>query len=304
MRFSRIEIHSAGRLRATLNLSELQHETPYAIKAMSGLDVPETTSRFYGFSLVGDDGARVPLFEPVLPDREIAVRIGYRPNYANYGSRSDLRDELYRLLGSSRTNRVELRFFNEAQSLMYIRGSVAKIEPSLFSEESEVILTFECDDPIFRGFEEIEVVNPTTTVASLVRTLEINDSTSTFQHGVLLELVIAGTIEKLYVYNDQGDNTSLMTVDVSSKFVLNGVNYQTLILNDVVKIDTRTKLPQVTVTRGAYSASLLDKVVMDSIWPVMHDGANVFRFAAKYGLIDSTPPTVSKYAWLPHFAGV
>lgn len=305
MRFSRIEVHIAGTLKVTLNLAELQHKTPYMIKAMTGLDIPEMYSRFYGYSSeVGEDGRRVPYFEPVLPPREIALRLGYRPNYANYTNRSNLRDELYRLLGGTRLNRVELHFFNEAQELMWITGAISKIETALFTEESEAVMTFKCDESLFQAPTELIFASPTVTNPTPWRAVRLFDADSTFQHGARFEFTIATNTDALWIETVQPDNTSLFKLDVSSGYVLNGNPKTEFASGDVVIVDSSSKLLSVKVVSGAYEANLVDKVMVNSVWPVVHHGENNFQFQALLNESPVTNPTLAKVSWYARFAGV
>lgn len=306
MRISRIEVHSNGRHQVTLNISELRHKTPYVVKAISGLDVTEVASRFYGFShLVGEDGRRVAYHAPVLPPREIAMRVGFRPNYENYGARSKLRDELYRLLGSTRNNEVELRFFNEAEAVMNIKGKITRNEASLFTEESEMIVTVLCNDPMFRSMAEFLYEDPHTTVKANVRAIKLFDKESTAQHGCLIELTMAAACNELIIDTVQTDNVSRFHLDVSSGFLLNNQPFTTFAVGDILTVDTRDALPILTLSRGALKANLMDKVVHRSVWPLIHYGENVFEIHAihyKNGRV--APPTIGEIRWVSHFVGV
>jgi hypothetical protein len=187
---------------------------------------------------------------------------------------------------------------------MTIQGTLTKLEPSLFTEESEVILTFNCEDPIFRGLSDVVVETPPSEIQSNERLFTLYDGMSTHQHGLSFQLTFTQEVDMVIIDTEQHDNVSRLTIDISSGYVGQFGTIVTFEIGDILTVDTRDKLPKLVVTYADGDANLIDKVAVSSVWPKLHYGENVIGVTNKLGASTLGPPTVGNAIWRPHYAGV
>ncbi len=125
-----------------------------------------------------------------LKKRDVIVQIGLNPNFSLNKSYSDLRDDLYKLISSSRTGSIRLQFNNGDTTVAAISGFVMKFEAPHFTKTPEVQLTINCSDPMLKALEQVNVnvnnLDPLSTI--------ITDDKSTSPHGVRFGVIFLDNV--------------------------------------------------------------------------------------------------------------
>ena len=185
MKITSIEIHPQGSSDyCLLSFRDPDRSNPFNIKAVVGLDAEEITPRYYGVS----EGNDLKYYNLMLQKRVIIFRIELNPSFSENQSYSDLRDRMYKMIASSRTGRVDLRFNNENVVQAITSGFVSKFEAPHSTETPEIQITIECEDPMLYGPEEVvidvEGFDPGITT--------IIDNVSTAPHGFQFIMEFSG----------------------------------------------------------------------------------------------------------------
>jgi hypothetical protein len=143
---SSIEVRNAlGTLVGTLPVGATSSESPYVIKDIGGLGPVKaeiTTSPY-----ATQDGG---YFQSARTgERNIVIKMGYKPDYATGKTVETLRRELYSIFSPKGLSK--LRFFNNdaAFKTTEIIGYTEAIEPEFFSKEPLVSVSLICPKPYF-----------------------------------------------------------------------------------------------------------------------------------------------------------
>lgn len=168
MKLTAVEIHPASSSEAViLSFRDPGSNNPYSIIGITGLDADAIVPKYY-------KGPSSSFYNMSLVNREVAIQMGLNPDFTAYKTFSDLRDDLYRLIASSRTGKVSLHFKNRLDTVAVLSGSVSKFETPLFEKKQTVTLTVTCDDPMLRApdpvvlFQDI-AISPEDNVTFVVR---------------------------------------------------------------------------------------------------------------------------------------
>lgn len=252
MRITSVELHPAGSSAVcVLSFRDPGRQNPYSVKAIVGLDADEIVSRYYGGS------GSTAKYNLSLVKREPVIRISLNPRAAQGETYSSLRDELYKMIASSRTGLLELQFKDGSTVVAAISGFVTKLEAPHFEKEPEVQLTIDCEDGLLRA--------PTDTIVSLVgldpASTTILDNASTAPHGLKLEIGIIGPVNDILIKNPD---------DPTWQFNAPGV---ALNAGDVLQISSEEGAKYFQFLRDGYTWGLANKIVAGSVWPIMFPGA-------------------------------
>jgi hypothetical protein len=264
MRVTSIEMQSPT-LEEPINfsLSSRNPKARYKVRAITGLDAEEIVPKFYGFGLNGDSGSKYYTFN--MKPRDIVMRINLNPNTEINESYSDIRDDLYRAISSTRTGKVALYFKAGATTVSHIYGFITKFEASLFTRTPEIQLTVNCDDPMFRGINpvlysdaELPTTNPVT----------IGDVYSTAPHGFEMQITYNAASPALTIQDEASSPNWAFTVTPSGGF-LSG---------DVLHFSSEFTNKQLYLVRSSTTIELIDKISPASIWPLIFPGGSTFYF--------------------------
>jgi hypothetical protein len=174
MRVTGVDMYSANvEEPISFSLRASDPHAQYQVRSILGLDAEEIIQKFYGTSNFGDK-----YYNFGLKPRDIVMRIVLQPKMILGQSASDVRDDLYRSIASTRTGGVRLHFKSGATTVSTISGSISKFEVGYFNKLPEVQLTIRCNDPMFRAVNPVEFLE-----ADLSSNpLEIPDTLSTAPH--------------------------------------------------------------------------------------------------------------------------
>jgi len=279
MRVTGIELHPVGSATAQeLSFRNPGRALPYNVKEMTGLDADVIVTKYYGSSGSGND----LFYNLTIEKRDVVMRIGLNPEWANT-SYSELRDELYKTISSSRTGLIDIWFMNESGTVAVLSGWVTKFESPQFVKSPEVIITVKTKDPMLKAPDPVEVsvidLDPANT--------NIQDHISSAPHGFEFTLAFTGAKASL-VIGDPEDASWTFTVTPAGGF-LNG---------DVLHFSSDPNDKKLYLVRAGNTIYLADKIAPGSVWPVMFPGDNHFSLST------STNIDWTAISYFPTFWGV
>lgn len=262
MKLTSVELHpNNSSYIGVLSFRDPGRANPYNVKAIIGLDADDIVSRFYAGS--GD----LKFYNLSLEKRDIVIRIALNPRFNLNESYSGLRDELYKIISSSRTGLVEIQFKNDEEVVAVVYGFVKKFEAAHFNKEQEVQITLNCPDPILRAPTPVSVVLDDVDPALV----NLEDLLSTAPHGFKFELHMIDNIPGGIEMSVFGDDTWSFEVTPDGGFLFDDVLYFSSEYNDKHLYIMR---PGVTDP-----IHLADKIVVGSVWPIMFPGDNELVFS-------------------------
>lgn len=278
MKVTHIDLVSTKERVATFSFRDPNTLYPYMARAIIGIDADEIVPRFYGVGKASGE----KFYDFARRPREVVIRIVLNPNRKINFSYSDLRDDLYRVISASRTGDVELFFKQGAVVIAGLKGKVVKFEAPHFSETPEVQITIQCEDAMLRGIspiilDEIELSNGGPDVY-------IYDAVSTAPHGVEFTASFTANNPDFVLKDGIGDDSQFRVV------------YDFLV-GDILTFRS-TNVKSISVTRGANTTKIADRIDITSVWPVVFPGANLYKLG------DHTKYKILSASYLTAFWGV
>lgn len=284
MRLTGIEIYSGLEEVLSASLRVPGPTDRYLVKAIYGLDTDELVPKFYSYGLKNGD----PFYRMGMRAREVVMRLVLSPNWENGETFSDLRDNLYRAIARNRRGLLTLYLKDGSSTVAQIEGRVTKFEVPHFNADPELQVTIECPDPYLRGITQVEILGDTFEDPPSGY-ISIPDNYSTAPHGMEMMVTLGTTLSDFTVQDD---------VDPDWTFV---VTPETDFLpEDKLYIRSDHGKKELWMLRGSTKTSLMDKVSIDSVWPILFPGDNQFylpRLLAWAAAIDYV-------RFYPHYWGV
>jgi hypothetical protein len=259
MRVSDIEFISDDVEIMKVALRIPQFDDKYLAKAVIGLDAAEIIPKFYGFGLVNKER----YYEYTLPPREIVMRVVLNPNYEVNEQYSDLRDELYRMISSSRSTSIKMVLKNGAQSVAQILGTIIKFEVPHFSKVPELQMTIRCEDPILRAITYVSMDHED---LGATQPFDVIDAISTAPHGFDMEVTLL-TAKPSFVIQDKATNPNWKFEVAPNGGFLAG---------DMLCICSNKNDKQTYIERGGVKTHIANSITFGSLWPVIFPGYNEF----------------------------
>lgn len=280
MRVTSVELHPADSASvAVLSFRDPSRANPFNIKNINGLDADEIVSNYYGVSANSSD----KLYSLSLQKRTIVLLIELNPDFSVGETISDLRDTLYRMISSTRTGVVELKFKDGATTKVSVSGFVTKLEASHFVKTPELQVTIECSDPILRAPTDTVIsagsLNPVST--------DLVDNLSTAPHGFRTNLNVQNVFPD-FIIEDPSDQSWIFKVSPNGGFLP----------GDVIYFSSEHNNRYFYVARGEDDIHMSDAITPDSVWPIMFPGSNVFA------LTDNTLLIWNSVSYKPAYWGV
>jgi hypothetical protein len=197
--------------------------------------------------------------------RNIVMTLGYNPDWVGEQTMSSLRQLLYRYMLPEAW--IKLRFFTDELPPVDIEGYVESFDPNIFSQDPEVQVSIINPEPDF-------VDANATLVQGVVDTDVIEnefDYTGTTETG--FELVVKTT-------DDNPDYTgSLIIIDNNQTFEVNPVTSNTAKYFKLNSVRGHKRVGTVDFDDGGL-INLLPQVTLESVWPVLTPGKNLFSVVA------------------------
>lgn len=279
MRVTGIELHPVGSATAqALSFRNPGRAMSYNVKDITGLDADAIVSKYYGSSGSGND----QFYNLMIEKRDVVMRIGLNPEWAN-ASYSELRDDLYKLISSSRTGLIDIWFMNESGVVAVLSGWVTKFESPQFVKSPEVLITVKTKDPMLKALDPVTV----SVVGLVPADTNIQDHVSSAPHGFDFTLTFTAAKATLII-GDPHDSSWTFKVTPAGGF-LNG---------DVLHCSSDPNDKKLYVVRAGNTIYLADKIAAGSVWPIIFPGDNHFSL--------STPTNIAWTAisYFPTFWGV
>lgn len=262
MRLTRVSLYSSDLSEAiSFSLRYADPEAQYIVRNIMGLDAEELVPKFYGSGLA----SRSRFYDFGLKARDIVMRIVLNPNFRIDESYSDVRDELYKSISSTRTGIVVLHFLSGATTVARIQGFITKFEANYFVELPEVQMTIRCDDPMFRSINPVVLDSGDLPAANPI---VIADSLSTAPHGFELQVTFKATAASFTIQDVQNNPEWKFKVTPNGGFVS----------GDVLYLSSDYSNKYLYMMRGAVRTDLMDRIDPTSMWPILFPGANYFWF--------------------------
>ncbi len=248
------------------NVVNLSYRDPtsqnvYVVKSILGLDADEITSKFYGVS--GKTSNK--FYELSLKKRAVIFQIALNPNFKLGKSYSELRDDLYRIVSSSRTGAVQLQFKNGNEIVAVISGFVSKLESLNFTKSPEVQITITCSDPMLKALVEKNVAVAGLSPASTT----IIDAESTSPHGVRFGVNFIAPTTSFSVQD-------AAVADWAFEVNLTGSSLVEFVVGDELHFSSEYNNRYLYLIRGFDIIHLVDRILPTSIWPIIFPGSNTF----------------------------
>lgn len=259
MNITSMEIHPDGSSAVCeLSFRDPARLLPFNVKGIQGLDADEIVARYYG------SPGSTAFYEMMLVKRTIVALIELNPDYALNQTPSSLRDDLYRMIASSRKGKIDIWFKDGDDVVASILASFQKFEAPLFNKTSEIQMTVKCDEPFLKAPDPVSLF-----VVGLDPSLtNIQDTVSTGPHGFKFELEVTGVRADLTI-EDPGDPDWSFTVTPVGGFLV----------GDVLHYSSEYNEKYLYLVRGGNTIHLADAISPGSVWPVMFPGDNNFALS-------------------------
>jgi hypothetical protein len=172
---------------------------------------------------------------------------------------------LYKGISSSRTGAITLKFNDGETTVAVIQGFLAKLEATHFANSPELQLTVECIDPMFTSPDFVDVnvgsINANRLAPNII------DNVSTAPHGFLFSAVIDQPIASFCI-------ADASTPEWSFKIVY------PFLTDDKLYFSSVNNKRYVYILRETSTIHLVDKILTNSIWPILFPGENEFVITA------------------------
>jgi hypothetical protein len=276
MEIKQIELFNGFTKYVDLFLDERASTSRYILRSAEGLTPDDVVSDFTAKGLVSG----YDLYSFTLPPREITLNIGLNPRPEFNETAASLRENLYKMIGPSRTGAIQIRFLNE-QGIVEanIYGRVSKFESDLTANKSFVQITFYCETP--------HLVGPEVTVntSGLSKTAPvITDDLSTAQHGFKLHVKFTGSVS-FFEINAGTDAPFKVTYAFA--------------VNDILYISTEQEDRYLHVYDASLGSTvyLASAMSLNSVWPVIFPGVNAFT-------VNTSAYTWELFTYRPRYWGI
>lgn len=286
MKITSIDLYSNKLKAASFSFRDPSATRPYIVDAMTGLDADEIVPKFYGVA-VNRHHSLTQL------KRTVVLRITLNPNFSIGKTPSELRDDLYRTISSSRTGKVELRFNNGSTPVAGFSGFISKFESPMFNKTSQVQITIDSDEGMLYGLSSY-VVNPLK-LGALDEEFTIVDDVSTAPHGFSFEMVFSANSSNFFMSEIGGDGSNSFEVIPGTVGGLSGFQ-----AGDTLYFSSNEGFKEFFIIRGMGNVySLIDKIdIYNNTWPIMFPGPN------SYVIGSAGAYTWNKFYYTPVFWGV
>jgi hypothetical protein len=259
MKITSVELHPHGSSEVCeLSFRDPSRQNPYNVKGITGLDADEIVPRFYGTP--GSSN----FYNLVMVKRTIVILLELNPRYELNESPSSLRDNIYRMIASSRQGLMHIWFKEAADTKAILSGYITKTEAPLFNKTSEIQITIECDEPMLKAPNPVSLnvvgLDPSLTI--------VQDDLSTAPHGFKFEVSFDADVAS-FLMEDPDDATWAFEITPVAGFDV----------GDVLHFSSEYNDKYVYIVRGGNVIHLADVIVSGSVWPVIFPGENKFTLA-------------------------
>ncbi len=260
MKVTGVELSSENANIINFGMSDVSSNDKYLVKSIFGLDADEVIRKFYSFA----SNSNSKFYNFSLKKREIVFRIVLNPNYSINEDFSEIRDEIYRSISSSRTGLINILFRSGGAAVAQISGYFTKFEVPYFSKTPELQITINCDDFMLRGFNPVEIE---ANVLGNTNHIYVSDSISTAPHGMMFSVEYTAASSYFEITDDLSNKSWYFKVTPIGGF-LSG---------DILEISSEYNNRIARIIRGSSVIPIMDAISTDSSWPLVFPGSNEFE---------------------------
>lgn len=189
-------------------------------------------------------------------DRQIVLRVGLNANYGLNQTPEQLRSTLYGLLTLRPKKMLQVQFMYGNVVVGWTEGKIDKLEPVLFSKETEVQLTISCTDAYLYA--------PFATMPNIATTSQFTiPYEGTAEAGFRMEIEFTASIPDFAIYDQNNPDT---TMEIETPFVP----------GDKLIIDTRKGVRSILVDGGLDITNKIGALSQVSEWLELYPGDNEF----------------------------
>lgn len=257
MKLTAISLYSNGAEVALLSFKDPSSVNSYQVKGIDGLDTDEITPKFYQNGGSGDK-----FYELSMEKRTIVLKIDLNVNYSIGETASELRDNLYAAIASSRTGLVQLKFLNGVSIMASISGFIRKIEAPHFDKTMQVQITIDCIGSMLLAPDATDVTIPPGEL-----TFTVTDNISTAPHGLSFYLQFTAPASSFVI------GTPSWSFTITPGTISGDTGFLT---GDQLYFVNEYSGKQLFIIRGSDTIHLADKIIPGSVWPVLFRGDNTF----------------------------
>lgn len=248
---------------ANLSLKDYTLQQSYRVKTILGLDAEEISSKFYGYTYMSNRKS----YTMAANQRLVTFKIELNPNYAIGETVSNLRDNLYRSISSSRTGDIFIVFKLGTERLATLRGRFSKFEYDHFSESPEVSMMISCQDSMLKSDNEIVI----DVSGFSVENFTVTDNVSTAPHGFKFAIGFTGPAS---IFTIAEPITLEWKFEIVPRFVT--PEYDGFIVGDQLIFSSIPGNRQLTLMRDNVYYQIVDKLSPGAFWPMIFPGVNTF----------------------------
>ena len=260
MKVTGVELSSENANIINFGMSDVSSSDKYLVKTIIGLDADEVIRKFYSFA----SNSTSKFYNFSLKKREIVFRIILNPNYSINEDFSEIRDEIYRSISSSRTGLINVLFRSGGAAVAQISGYFTKFEVPYFSNIPEVQITINCDDFMLRGYNPVEI---NADVIGDEAHIYVSDSISTAPHGLTFNVEYQSASSYFKITDDLSNESWQFLITPSGGFEA----------GDILHVSSEYNTREVYILRDSVKIPLMDKISSDSTWPLIFPGSNEFE---------------------------
>lgn len=263
MRVTDVALYSNLEEVVRFSLRSEKTASRFMARQIVGMDAEEITPKFYGKGKVSGSS----FYSFGMKPRELVIRVILNPNFAMNEEYHTVRDELYKAISSSRTGKIEVRFYSGASTVAKLEGFITKLEAGYFNKLPEAQLTIRCDDPMFRGTTPVHIGGSDIPATNPLR---LSDIISTAPHGFAAFLTFTAALPEFIIQEKQTDPDWTFEVTPDGGFAS----------GDKLHFSSDMANKHLYVLRGGVGdpEHLIDKIEPGSVWPVIFPGANQVYF--------------------------
>lgn len=267
MKLTSVEIHAQNSpFVLTLSFRDPGLKDAYNVKAIVGLDADEIVSQYYSTAT----NSLTKFNNLSLLKRSVTFKIGLNPRWDLNENYSNLRDNVYKILSSSRTGRIQVYFKNGDIVVATLSGFVTKLEAPQFEQVQEVQMTMKCDDPVLRAPSPVNIDTTGMGFTNII----VQDDISTAPHGFKFELELVSNLAAILTMNDPTDPSWVFSM-TSGWGWLSG---------DVISFSSEVNNRYAYLLRSGSVIHIGEYLIKGSVWPILFPGKNTFAFTSPASL--------------------
>lgn len=259
MKVTSVELHPDRSPNfAVLSYQDLNNKNPYNVKGIVGLD-PQDIMNYQSKGLDNSD-----LNDLFLLPRTITIAVELNPFFADGEDFSVLRDNLYKLIWTSRRGLMHVQFFNGTNVVAEVDGVVRKMESPQFSKTQQVQITIQCEKSMLTSPNVVDV-----DVSNFNHSrITVYDKDSNAPHGFNFLILFNEDCPSFKMTNVYDDGWAFEVIPIGGFLDGDLLLFSSALGDKLLYINRGTTGPQI---------HLADRIVSGSVWPLIFPGANTFE---------------------------